>query len=206
MMGAMASSTRDVFAGRILGIGSTSGVRVVVGMWDASPLGAFADCMVAAPDGLRTLLAPSPEVAAYVGDTYRFDEVRVERVGYLRTSDSLAVQADSLSLSVALGDRTGLGWLLQAVPTPVRRAPWFATACDPVARAVLRGVRTRGTAGNGRTELYAAADVRSVRSASGSFDRTDLGRLADVWPEPGFGFSSTPRSPALTTVTTTVLR
>ena len=47
------------FAGRIAGVGSTSGVRVVVGHWHSSPLGAFADVMVETASGHRVLLAPS---------------------------------------------------------------------------------------------------------------------------------------------------
>ena len=64
--------------GAIAGVGSTSGVRVVVGRWDRSPLGAFADAMVAEADGRRVLLAPSQEVADFVAATYSFDEVRIE--------------------------------------------------------------------------------------------------------------------------------
>ena len=40
------------FTGRILGVGTTSGVRLVVGVWDTSPLGGFADVMVEQADGL----------------------------------------------------------------------------------------------------------------------------------------------------------
>ena len=42
------SSSRRVrqrFHGAIAGIGSTSGIRIVVGRWDRSPWGAFADLM-----------------------------------------------------------------------------------------------------------------------------------------------------------------
>src|SRR5690606_39583710 len=45
----MASVLR--FRGRIAGWGTASGTRVVVGRWDASPFGAFADVMVERPDG-----------------------------------------------------------------------------------------------------------------------------------------------------------
>lgn len=198
--------TRDVFGGRILGVGSTSRTRVVVGMWDTSPLGAFADCMVALPTGRRILLAPTEEVATYIADTYDFDEVRIEDVGCRASANTLAVEAASLILDVELGGPTGLGRLLRLIPARLGRSTTFAAMCDPVARVALRGVRTRGTAGNGRTEFYAASDLRSVRSISGRFQSTDLGDLADVWPEPGFGFSSTPRTPGLTSVTTTVVR
>ena len=67
------------FRGQILGVGSTSGVRVVVGRWLESPFGSFADAMIERPDGHRVLLAPSAEAAEFVASTYTFDEVRVER-------------------------------------------------------------------------------------------------------------------------------
>lgn len=204
----MSSPTRarDVFRGRILGVGSTSGTRVVVGMWDTSPLGTFADCMVASPTGRRILLAPTREVATYVGDTYDFDEVRVGEVLCRASSHALAVETEWLTLDAELGGPTPLGRLLRLIPARLGRSTTFATLSDPVARVVLRGVRTRGTAGNDRTEFYAASDLRSVGSVSGRFDDADIGSLADVWPEPRFGFSSTPRTPGLTSVTTTVLR
>ncbi len=63
------------FRGRIAGWGTASGTRVVVGRWDASPFGAFADVMVERPDGERLLLAPSRPVAELVASTYRFDRV-----------------------------------------------------------------------------------------------------------------------------------
>ena len=71
---------RARFHGQIAGVGSTSGVRVVIGRWDASPLGAFADVMLEQPDGHRVLLAPSTAVAEFVADTYVFDEVVVTDV------------------------------------------------------------------------------------------------------------------------------
>ena len=37
---------RQQFRGRIAGVGSTSGIRVVVGWWQESPYGTFADAMV----------------------------------------------------------------------------------------------------------------------------------------------------------------
>ena len=63
---------------------------------------------------------------------------------------------------------------------------------DPVARLLMDGVRTRGTAGNGRREWYGATDAHAVTSRlAGAFDGTDLGALADVDPPCRFGFSST---------------
>ncbi len=71
---------RQRFRGRIAGVGSTSGTRVVVGWWHESPFGPFADVMVETAAGHRVLLAPTPEVAELVATTYTFDEVRLEPV------------------------------------------------------------------------------------------------------------------------------
>ena len=40
-------------------------------------MGRFADVMLAQPDGLRVLLAPSGEVAEFVAATYTFDRVEL---------------------------------------------------------------------------------------------------------------------------------
>ena len=68
----------------------------------------------------------------------------------------------------------------------------------------MDGVRTAGTAREGRREYYGATDLRRVVSLRGEFDGVDLGDLADVDPPCRFGFSSTPRRPSATRVTTTV--
>jgi hypothetical protein len=188
------------FRGEIAGVGSTSGVRVVVGRWAESPYGAFADVMVETAAGHRVLLAPTPEVADFVASTYTFDEVRMESI----TVNGWDVSTPSLSLRLAVGARTGLGRLLRLVPSRLAESPAWCTVTDPVARVVLRGVRTRGTAGNGRREWYGATDVHEVTAVSGSFDGADLGTLTPVTPAPRFGFSSTPGRPSVTAVVTTV--
>jgi hypothetical protein len=196
-------------------------VRVVVGWWSESPFGAFGDAMVETASGHRVLLAPSDEVAELVASTYTFDEVRVEPfevaagiaslppvatgTGARAEVRSLAVRSPSLSLAVGVGGRTALGRLLHLFPRPVAESPAFAGVADPVARLVLRGVRTRGSARAGRREYYGATDVHEVTSASGRFDGADLGDLAPVEPPCRFGFSSTPRRPSVTDVVTTVV-
>lgn len=193
--------TRQRFHGHIAGVGSTSGVRVVVGRWAESPLGSFSDAMVADASGRRVLLAPSPEVADFVASTYSFDEVRLEP---FTVDDAWRVRSPSLSLDLRVGRRTALGRALRLVPPRVATAPAFCALTDPVARVVLRGVRTRGSAGNGRREFYAATDHHEVLSLAGSWQGADLGGLAPVLPEPGFGFSSTPPRPSVTALVTTV--
>lgn len=197
--------TRTQFRGEIVGVGSLSGVRIVVGRWRSSPLGSFADVMVETATGHRVLLAPRREVAEFVATTYSFDRVRVEEVSVDDSRDGhWSVHSASLALDVAFGSRTPLGRLLRLVPARIAESTAWCTLTDPVARVALRGVRTRGSAGAGRQEWYGATDHRAVTELSGSFDGVDLGELRPVWPPPRFGFSSTPPAPSITQVVTTV--
>ncbi|MDF1705391.1 MAG: hypothetical protein P1U38_11505 [Aeromicrobium sp.] len=185
------------FDGHIVGLGTTSGTRVVVGIWERSPHGPFADAMVERPDGHRILLAPDAWVADLVATTYRFDEVQVVAVAL----DGWSIQAGPLQARWTPGARAPIGWLLRCVPRPVAHHETWARLCDPVARRVMPGVRTHGTAGQGRTEWYAATDAWQVTSATVSWDGQDLGPLAPVDPPVRFGFASAPRTPTLSRVT-----
>lgn len=196
--------TRSRFHGHIAGLGSTSGIRVVVGHWPDTPLGPFSDAMVETAAGHRVLLAPRPEVRDFIAATYSFDEIRLEPVEVTIVSQVWSFRSDSLTADFTEGRRTALGAALRCVPGRVAASPAWCTVTDPIARVVMDGVRTRGTAGNGRREWYGATDARAVTALSGAFDGTDLGSLADVAPPCRFGFSSTPRRPTLTTVVTTV--
>jgi len=192
--------SRQRFRGAIAGVGTTGGVRVVVGRWDESPYGVFADAMVETATGHRVLIAPSTRVAGFVAATYSFDEVRVEPVAIA----NWALSSPSLELRLEIGGRTALGHALRLVPRRLAESPAWCTVTDPVARLALRGVRTRGSAGNGRREWYGATDVHAVTAVNGTFDGRDLGSLAPVDPAPSFGFSSTPRRASVTAVVTTV--
>jgi hypothetical protein len=197
---------RERFTGRIAGIGSTSGVRAVVGRWDESPWGAFADVMVEDASGHRVLLAPDERVRDFVAATYSFDEHVIEPVEVSDTDGGWRVVTPSLRLELATGRRTALGAALRLVPSRVATAPAWCAMTDPVARAVLRGVRTRGTAGQHRREWYGATSVVEVTDIEGEWRGTDLGALAPVDPPCRFGFSSTPRRPSVTRVVTTIER
>lgn len=192
------------FEGRIAGAGSTSGTRVVVGRWHRSPFGAFADIMAETAAGHRVLLAPTAEIAAFVSTTYAFDEVRVEPVEVTDTFAGWRVDSPSLGIMLTFGRRTALGRLLRVIPRGVATHPAWSSAADPVSRIVLRGVRTRGGAGEGRREWYGATDVHAVVASVGRFDGVDLGVLRPVHPPCRFGFSSTPRRPSITDIVTTV--
>ena len=148
----------------------------MVGRWDDSPLGRFADVMLAEPDGTRVLLAPDERVAEFVSTTYRFDRVEIAaggRDGRGRLPG--ASQAPGLELSFRVGGRPLLGWLLRLVPRRLATSTAWARVTDPVARLVLRGVRTRGTAGNDRREYYGATDLHRIHELSGRWQGTDLG-------------------------------
>ncbi|WP_374456748.1 hypothetical protein [Nocardioides sp.] len=197
---------RERFTGRIAGVGSTSGVRVVVGRWDDSPWGGFADVMLEDASGHRVLLAPDETVRGFVAATYSFDEHVLEPVSVDDTADGWQVTTPSLSLHLVVGRRTPLGAALALVPGRVATSPAWCAVADPVARVVLRGVRTRGTAGNDRKEWYGATSVAAVTHITGEWRGADLGALAPVDPPCRFGFSSTPKRPSVTSVVTTIER
>ena len=195
---------RQRFHGQIAGLGSTSGTRVVVGRWAASPLGSFADVMLERAEGHRVLYAPTREVGEFVADTYVFDEIRTVPVVVEVVGGSWSVHADDLHLQLTTGRRLPLGWALRAVPPFVAQSTTWAGLVDPVARRVLRGVSTRGQARSGRREWYGATDLHAVTSLRGRLAGEPLGDLARVDPPTRFGFSSTPPRPSVTTVVTTV--
>ncbi|MTD13834.1 hypothetical protein GIS00_07755 [Nakamurella sp. YIM 132087] len=205
----MAESRTDVFDGAILGIGWTSGVRTVIGVWPRSPLGPIADVMIEMPYGHRVLLAPTTAVADYIAATYTFDEVRVQPVHARRSGPAgrrWSVRTTDLDLDLDAGRRTALGVLLQVVPRELAVAPWWVGTLDPVARRVLRGVRTRGTAGGGRTEFYGALDQHRISGATGSLDGVSLGGPAPIDPPVRFGFGSVPPRPSVVRIVTTIRR
>lgn len=196
---------RERFTGQIAGVGSTSGTRVVVGRWDSSPWGPFADVMVEDASGHRVLLAPDERTRDFVVATYTFDEVVIEPVE-VTGSSQWHVRTPSLDLRLGVGGRTALGCLLRGVPPRLATSPVWCSAIDPVARVVLRGVRTRGSAGHGRREWYGATSVHAVTELTGTWRGASLGELARVDPPCRFGFSSTPARPSVTSVVTTVER
>jgi hypothetical protein len=194
----------DRFTGHIAGIGTASGTRLVVGRWDSSPFGAFTDVMMEDAGGLRTLLAPSDGIAAYVGSTYSFDEVRVVQVRSNLSSSHLTVEAGGLHLSADLGAPTPLGRLLGLVPRALATSPRWLTLISPAAALLLPGVRTAGSAGNGRREFYGVTSARGITAVSAELHGADLGPLAPLKPAVRFGFSSAPAAPQIVSVVTTI--
>lgn len=191
------------FDGAILGVGSTSGVRAVVGLWRETPFGPFADAMVADASGRRTLIAPTQEVATFIAETYSFDEVVLAPVRARLSGRDVAFDGGDLHLRARLGERDLLGHALALLPRSVARSPRFSRLVSPAAHAIA-GVRTFGTAGQGRSEAYGATDRRHVLALEATWHGEPLGDLSPVTPPVEFGFSSTPAAPGLTRVTTTV--
>jgi hypothetical protein len=150
------------------------------------------------------LLAPTRPVADFVAATYTFDEVRVGPIELRAKTAGWHVSADDLELTVTVGARTPLGWLLRAVPSALARAPAWAAMVDPLARRTMSGVRTRGGAGEGRREWYAALDCHRIDDARAYWKGDSLGALAPVAPPVRFGFGSTPATPAVVRVVSTV--
>jgi hypothetical protein len=195
---------RRRFDGEIAAFGTAAGLRIVVGRWPVSPFGPISDVMVETPDGARLLIAPNDEVAGFIAGTYRFDSVDVTPVDVVRSPGRLQVVAGPLRSDLIIGRRGWLGLLLRAVPRRVSTAPGWAALIDPLARAVLPGVRTCGSAGSGRREWYGAWDLHPLVSVTASWDGTDLGAMTDVCPPVRFGFGSSPRRPSLVHLTTTI--
>ncbi|MFI6360780.1 hypothetical protein ACIBJF_51725 [Streptomyces sp. NPDC050743] len=199
-----ARTTRLRFDGWIAGIGTASGARLILGYWPRSSLGPFSDVMLERADGHRLLLAPTRRTADFIAGTYSFDEVWIEPVRVRVTGDDWTVTAGPLlDLRFTAGRRGPVGLLLRAVPGALAARPFWTAATGPLARLLL-GVRTRGTAGGDRYEWYGARDLHLIMAATAILEGRDLGALTAVEPPVRFGFGSTPRTPCLVRVTTTV--
>ena len=139
------------------------------GHWPRSPFGPVSDVMVQRPDGHRVLLAPSAEVAEFVGSTYTFDEVRLVPVTVGRPDGTTwTVDAGPLRLRVTTGPRPALGRLLRAVPARLARTPGLGRAARPAGPADHRPAHD----GLGRQR----AD-RVVRRAGPALPRRGAGQL-----------------------------
>ncbi len=196
----------STFDGRIAGLGTASGTRIVLGLWQRSPLGPFADAMLERADGERILVAPAREVAELIAGLYAFDRVLVEPVRARGRDRTLLVRSPSLQLDVEVGRVSALGVLLRGVPRPVARSWRFAAAVHPIARLLVPGAGTAGSAGGGAREYYGVSDARRIVGASGAFEGEHLGSLARLDPPVRFGFAQTPAAPTMVDVTTTVRR
>jgi hypothetical protein len=195
---------RVTFTGHIAGVGTGAGVRMVVGSWLESPFGRFADVMVETADGQRILLAPSDEVAEFVSATYEFDSIEIGPVDVHHTPDGFSVVAPGLAVDGRLGGPAPFDGLLRLVPGRLATAPAWLRTINPVAARLIQGVRTAGSAGNGRREYYGVRRSRLIAAVEGTFRGVDLKGVAPLDPPVRFGFSSAPSTPQMVSVTTTI--
>lgn len=195
---------RIVLEGAIAGLGFSSGDSFVVGLWDSGPLGPMADVMWAQPSGARVLLAPDERVAAFVSGIYSFDEARVVPFDVARSAEGFELSAGELHVTAALGRPHPLFALR---PRRLRRSLAWVRVEDAVLRPLAGrfvigggdGVRMRGTTPGGRREWYRIDGYRRIVSATGELGGRDLGPLASLREDLGFGFSGFPRRPAFVT-------
>jgi hypothetical protein len=156
-----------------------------------SPLGAIADLMWATPGGLRRLVAPSQEVAAFVSAVYGFDEVVVD-AGFSAGLVGRILTVEAPALGLRLRARAGRGW-----PLPFWGPAWLTRfVAGPLARRAL-GVRTYGVSPGGVREWYRARWYRPLVEATAALGGRDLGLLAALDPPVRFGFSEPPRLPSM---------
>lgn len=194
-----------VFRGHIAGFGTESGLRIVVGLWIESPFGRFADVMVESRVGIRTLLAPTDQIAAFVSGTYTFDETHIVPVSARRLPDALAVLAGPLRVDLALGGPAPIDRLLRLVPRRFATNRAWLRALDPIASRLQPGAHTSGAAAGSRREYYGVLRSRSIVDLVGDMDGSDLGGLRPVDPPVRFGFASMPKRPQVLSVVTTVV-
>lgn len=151
-----------LFEGAITASGFASGHSVVVGAWARSPLGPFVDVMWRDSAGCRRLLAPTPEVAAYVADLYRFDSVEVVGVrGGVRGS-AVGIDAGPLRVRALLAPRDWRSWLFALRPRVLRRNRRWISLEDRLARPFVGALLGGGPATAGRRDRPRGA-ARAVR-------------------------------------------
>ncbi len=189
---------RHRMEGIIAACGFATGDRVVVGQWARSPLGPMADVMWAAPEGTRTLFAPTETVAAFVTAIYDFDEVVV---GPLATAGDgrgvrVRIGAAGTPASRTVEMTTGTGWHIPPRRRPAALTRWVEA---PLARALM-GVRPYGVSPHGVREWYQATAWRPVVGARATVGDRVLGALSPLDPPCGFGFSEPPHRPSITEV------
>ena len=193
---------RLALEGTIAAAGFASGDRFVVGVWERGPLGPMNDVMWAGPAGKRTLLAPSDEVARFVGGVYRFDYVQVVNFEVRSDDSSLEVRAGPLEMRLDAGKPARIFTLR---PLWLARSPTWVRLEDLVLRPLVgrlvlkgaRGVRSYGWTASGVREWYRIYGYRPVVAARAALDGRDLGDLRPLEPPARFGVSEFPRRPAL---------
>ena len=166
-----------------MGVGTTSGVRLVIGMWDQLP--------VRGVHGRLRGAARRVERAARPGRDRR--RVRLRHLPLRRgrrpaasrarrTASGLELDAGQLRRRSTSARISPLGRLLRIVPKPIARDPRWLRAINPVARLVAPGAGTAGSAGNGRREYYGVTGAHDVTGVRGTWAGEPLGDLAPLDP------------------------
>jgi uncharacterized membrane protein len=186
----------DVFQGRITSCGFGSGDRIVIGDWDESPFGKFADIMWAKPDGQRVLIAPTDEISEYVQKLYTFDEIRIEKI----TIESDEQRMKLVSETLAFDCNWKRGWTI-----PFRRSLFFIGTVELLFARVFFGTRTHGVTKNGRKEWYAIDRVSKIINAKAIIEGQDAGAKKSMNEPCKFGFSESPKKPSSCEVRTHIL-
>ena len=112
----------DIFEGRITSCGFDSGDRIVIGMWESSPFGSFADIMWAKPDGTKILIAPNSEIGDYIFSLYDFDEVKIEEIKIKRKSKEISFSTTDINCQFNWGKE--ISFLIK------RRPLWFVATVE----------------------------------------------------------------------------
>ena len=160
--------------------------------------------MIEMSDGERVLVAPNGEIAEFVSTTYTFDRIELGEVKAEVSHDDFTLTGPELDVVGRLGGAAQFDWLLRLVPPRLAVAPAWLRAIDPIAARLVPGVRTAGSAGNGRREYYGVRRTRRIESVDAKYRGTPLGHVTALDPPVRFGFSSAPQAPQLVAVTTTI--
>ncbi|MBM47436.1 MAG: hypothetical protein QGF28_03340 [Candidatus Thalassarchaeaceae archaeon] len=178
--------TKEVFEGRVISSGFSTGDMMVIGDWDKSPFGPFTDLMWAKPDGTKVLIAPAQEIADYVSSMYSFEEVVVAPLEISRGKRSIEVNCN-------LG-RTAMSWGW-SLPLPFRRPLWFIANIEAPFARILFGTKTHGATRNGRKEWYHVRGLSRLISAEIEIEGRASDQMTGSTPGACFGFSNPPRMP-----------
>lgn len=172
-------------------MGFASGDRVVVGHWDASPIGPFVDLMWATPEDERVLIVSDERAQAFVTAVYEFDRVQLDR--------RLEAFWDGRTLAVAGADRRVALRIGRGIPFPPRPL-WVTRWIEPSIGRWVTGAVSYGTSPTGVREWYPARRVSRIVAADAWVGDQHLGRHGPPLPAVRFGFSEPPRWSALTEV------
>ena len=178
----------DIFEGRITSCGFDSGDRIVIGMWESSPFGSFADIMWAKPDGTKILIAPNNEIGNYINSLYDFDEIRIEEIKIERKPKEIFFRTADISCQFNWGKE--ISFLVK------RRPLWFVSTIEYFFGWLMFGTKTHGKTKNGRREWYAVDKISRLKDAKAEIAGKDLGVHRKFYPKANFGFSDPPNMPA----------